>query len=210
MRIEKSFTVHSAPANVWAFLTDPHRVARALPGAAIHEQIDAQTYAGTVTVKVGPVATSYKGKMRFERLDQSAGVAEILASGQDVKGKGGAELRMTSNVVQKAPGQTEVNVISDVNITGILAQMGRGMIEQVSDQMFQIFTDAIRAELESDIAPPGGAPSVASAPTAPPIEVVSFGSKLIVGAAGRAVRRPAVLAILIGVAILLVWWLSLR
>jgi carbon monoxide dehydrogenase subunit G len=224
MRIEKSFTVKSAPPNVWAFLTDPHRVARALPGAAIQEQIDSQTFAGTVTVKVGPVATSYKGKMRFERLDQAAGVAEIVASGQDVRGKGGAEMRMTSNVVARGPRETEVTVVSEVNITGILAQMGRGMIEQVSDQMFQIFTDAVRAELETNEAETEPAPKTPASPgaiastgpavpqalpAAPPIEVVSFGSKLIVDAAWRTLRRPAVLVVLL-VVVLLVIWLSLR
>jgi preprotein translocase subunit SecF len=154
--------------------------------------------------------------MRFERLDAAAGIAEIVASGQDVRGKGGAELRMTSNVVARGPRETEVTVVSDVNITGILAQMGRGMIEQVSDQMFQIFTDAVRAELETDevaaeaaAGTPALATATAAAPAAPPIEVVSFGSKLVVGAAGRALRRPAVLAVLL-VVVLVVVWLSLR
>ena len=169
MRIEKSFVVKAAPAAVWAFLTDPQRIARALPGAAIQEQIDPQTYSGTMTVKVGPVSTSYRGQMRFEKLDQAAGVAEIVASGQDVRGKGGAEMRMTSRVVQRAPGETEVTVVSDVNITGILAQMGRGMIEQVSDQMFEIFTNAARVELEGNGAASGGATGSAPAPAAEPI-----------------------------------------
>lgn len=209
MRIEKSFVVKSAPATVWAFLTDPHRVARALPGAAIQEQIDPQTYTGTMTVKVGPVSTSYRGQMRFERLDAGAGVAEIVASGQDVRGKGGAEMRMTSHVVERTHGETEVTVVSDLNVTGILAQMGRGMIEQVSDQMFQIFTDAARVELEGDAAASGGAPGVARAPAAEPIEVVSFGGKLMGRAVGRAMRRPGFWAVVVVVAIVVVW-LSLR
>jgi carbon monoxide dehydrogenase subunit G len=209
MRIEKSFVVKADRATVWAFLTDPHRVARALPGAAIQEQIDPQTYTGTMTVKVGPVSTSYRGQMRFERLDASAGVAEIVASGQDVRGKGGAEMRMTSHVVERTPGETEVNVVSDLNITGILAQMGRGMIEQVSDQMFQIFTDAAGAELAATAAASAGAPVVTPAPAAEPIEVVSFGGKLIGRALGRAVHRPAFWAVVVAV-FLVVVWLSLR
>lgn len=205
MRIEKSFVVKAAPSAVWAFLTDPQRIARALPGAAIQEQIDPQTYSGTMTVKVGPVSTSYRGQMRFEKLDQAAGVAEIVASGQDVRGRGGAEMHMTSRVVQRAPGETEVTVVSDVNITGILAQMGRGMIEQVSDQMFEIFTNAARVELEGNGAASGGATGSAPAPAAEPIEVVSFGSKLIVSAVGRAMRRPGFWAVVIVVVIVVVW-----
>jgi carbon monoxide dehydrogenase subunit G len=208
MKIEKSFVVKSTPAAVWAFLTDPQRIARALPGAAIQEQIDPQTYTGTMTVKVGPVSTSYRGQVRFEQLDEAAGVAVIVATGQDVRGKGGADMRMTSHVVERAPGETEVNVVSDVNVSGILAQMGRGMIEQVGDQMFEIFTDAARVELEgnasmSPVAP--GAPAAARAPAAEPIQVVSFGSKLVGRAVGRAMRRPGFWAVVVVVIIVVVW-----
>lgn len=204
MKIEKSFVVKSSPAAVWAFLTDPQRVARTLPGAAIQEQIDPQTYAGTMTVKVGPVSTSYRGQVRFEQLDQASGTAVIVASGQDVRGKGGADMRMTSHVMERAPGETEVTVVSDVNITGILAQMGRGMIEQVSDQMFEIFTNAARVELEGNSASNGAAVS-ARAPVAEPIEVVSFGGKLVGRAVGRAMRRPGFWAAVVVVVIVVVW-----
>ena len=39
--------------------------------------------------------------------------------------------------------------MSLVNVTGMLAQMGRGMIQDVSDEMFQIFSERMRAELEA-------------------------------------------------------------
>ena len=150
--IEKQFVVNAARREVWAFLTDPSRVAGCLPGAAIAEQVDERTHAGTIAVKVGPVSARYKGTVRFERLDEAEGVAEIAAAGQDVRGKGGADLRMTSRVVERGPFETEVTVASTVNITGILAQFGRGMIQDVSDEMFRRFTGAMRAALE----PPDG------------------------------------------------------
>ena len=169
--IEKQFVVNAGRREVWAFLTDPSRVAGCLPGAAITEQVDERTHAGTIAVKVGPVSARYKGTVRFERLDEAAGVAEIAAAGQDVRGKGGADMRMTSRVVERGPAETEVTVSSAVNITGILAQFGRGLIQDVSDQMFRQFTDAMRAALES--APDGagaagaaGGSSVGDRPTA--------------------------------------------
>ena len=214
MRIEKSFTVKSARPNVWAFLTDPHRVARALPGAAIQEQIDPQTYAGTITVKVGPVATSYKGRCDSSVSTRQLASPRSLRRGQDVRGKGGAELRMTSTVVERGPRETEVAVVSDVNITGILAQMGRGMIEQVSDQMFQIFTDAVRAELETAAPAPDSPPAFAAAPVMagarPHLSkscrsgVSSCSTRLDAPCAG-----PQSSQCLLAVAILVVW-LSLR
>ena len=75
--IVKTFVVRSSPEQVWSFLIDPERVARCLPGAAITGKLDDRTWQGTMTVKVGPVSSSYKGKVAFEKLDASSRTAEI-------------------------------------------------------------------------------------------------------------------------------------
>ena len=235
MQIEKSFVVNAPAREVWAFLTDPHRVARCLPGAAITERIDDQSYTGTMTVKVGPVTANYRGKMRFERLDAAAGEAEIVASGQETKGKGGADMRMKSRVVERSPGETKVTVISDVNVVGVLAQFGRGMIQDVSDQLFQKFSTAMRRELEAPAAatapveaapaqenpttpPPPATPSpmemsaVAAVPpaTAPATEAVLDVGALGAAAAGRAasrtLRRPGFWIAVVVLALLMYWF----
>jgi carbon monoxide dehydrogenase subunit G len=169
MQIEKSFVVNAPAPAVWEFLTDPRKVASCLPGAAITNQLDDGGYAGTMTVKVGPVTANYRGKMRFEKLDAEAGDAEIVASGQETRGKGGADMRMKSHVAQRPDGATEVTVVSDVNVVGVLAQFGRGMIQDVSDQLFQKFTDAMRRQLETPAAPaPAMSAGGAEAQPAPP------------------------------------------
>jgi carbon monoxide dehydrogenase subunit G len=166
LEITKTIVIKAPPARVWAFLVDPHSVARCMPGAAITGRIDDRTYGGTMTVKVGPVSSSYRGRVVFERLDPEARTAEIVATGQDVRGKGGADLRLTSRLREVGPAETEVTAVSQVNITGILAQMGRGMVEDVSDQMFQIFSQRMRAELESAVDLAGG-PDEARPPRPP-------------------------------------------
>lgn len=234
MQIEKSFVVNAPAGEVWAFLTDPHKVARCLPGAAITEKIDDQSYTGTMTVKVGPVTANYRGKMRFERLDAAAGEAEIVASGQETRGKGGADMRMKSRVVERAPGETEVTVVSDVNVVGVLAQFGRGMIQDVSDQLFQKFSTAMRRELETSAAPPAtaapapvqetaaapAAPKVsemsavaatpAPAPPAPAAEAVldvgALGAAAAGRAAGRMVRRPGFWVAVLAAALAIYWF----
>lgn len=156
MEISKTFTVKAPPAEAWAFLTDPARVVACLPGAALTGQTDDGAYGGTIALKVGPVAATYRGTMRFERLDPVARTAEIVASGRDVRGKGGAEMRMTSRLIERAAGETEIVVSSQVNVMGVLAQFGRGMIEDVSDQLFERFVEAARAQLETAAASAGG------------------------------------------------------
>jgi len=164
--ITKTFTIQAPASKVWEFLIDPRRVARCLPGAAVTDQLDEKTWTGTMTVKVGPVQSSYKGKVVFERLDAAARSAEIVATGQDTKGKGGADLRLTSTLKEQPGGATEVTTVSRVNVTGILAQMGRGMIQDVSEQMFQVFSQRMRSELESAAAPAAASPAAPS-PAAP-------------------------------------------
>src|SRR5437868_10172320 len=161
--IVKTFVVRSSPEQVWSFLTDPEKVARCLPGAAITGKIDDKTWQGTMTVKVGPVSSSYKGKVAFERLDTKAHTAEILATGQDVRGRGGADLKLTSSLATKGPSETEVTTTSRVNITGILAQMGRGMVQDVGDQIFQVCTQCVRAELKAAPQTTGAQPAATTA-----------------------------------------------
>lgn len=208
MQITKTFVVRATPDAVWAFLTDPQRVASCLPGAALTGQTNERTYTGTITVKVGPVSTSYKGTVSFERLDRCGRTAEIVASGQDIRGKGGAEMRMTSALAERAPGETEVTVVSDVSVTGIVAQMGRGMIQDVSDQLFDQFTAAMAVALES--AGPASAASTEGAPRQrEPIQILSLGAQAVRHELGRAARRPATWAAVLVLALLL-WWLTGR
>ncbi len=239
LRFEHAFTVKASPEKVWAYLTDPYRVAPALPGAAITEKTGDGTWNGTITVKVGPVAARYKGTVRFEQLDPTARTATIVAKGQDLSGRGGADMKMESRLSEKTPGETEVAMVSEVNVTGIMAQFGRGLVQDVSNQMFQKFTEAAKAELEKPapspssssssiplatasiaaagetplVVPPTSASAPAPAPPpsagAPPIEVVSFGTKILARAVGRMMRKPAfwiVVAAIVGLAV----WLSSR
>jgi carbon monoxide dehydrogenase subunit G len=213
LEITKTVVINAGPEKVWSFLVDPQSVARCLPGAAITEKLDEKTYAGTMTVKVGPVSSSYRGKVVFERLDAVARTAEIVASGHDVRGRGGADLRLSSSLREIGQGQTEVTAVSQVNITGILAQMGRGMVQDVSDQMFQIFSQRMRTELE------GGAPGRTSAPAPAPgavrapapapeaLDVGSLGARVAGRAALRGLTTPVPLWVVL-IAMLALYLLS--
>jgi len=195
--IEKSFVVDAPAAAVWELLTDPARVASCLPGAAITGKEDDKTWVGTMTVKVGPVTASYRGKIRFERLDAVAREAEIAASGQETRGKGGADMRMKSRVVERGPAETEVTIVSDVNVVGVLAQFGRGMIQDVSDQMFLKFTEAMRRQLAAPAVAGGAATTTAptaaaaAAPTATAAAAPTATATTVPAAAPAAKAPPA-------------------
>jgi carbon monoxide dehydrogenase subunit G len=171
IQIEKTFQVEEPVDRVWSLLSDPRRVATCVPGASITEQVDEKTYKGTISVKVGPSATDYKGELQIVRLDADNHEIEIIGRGQDVKGRGSASMKMTGRASALASGATEVTSVSEVNVVGILAQMGARVIQEVSNVIFTQFVKNFQAQLRmpSDAAPaeakPLSAASVAWAAT---------------------------------------------
>jgi carbon monoxide dehydrogenase subunit G len=185
MKIEQKSSINAPPQNVWAVLTDPYQVVSCLPGATITGKIDDRTYTGTMTVKVGPVMAAYKGRICFERLAPDIYEAEIAGHGQEEKGKGGAEMRMVSRLYTLESGGTEVTVSAEVNLIGLLAQFGRGVIQDVSDHLFQQFTASMKHKLEADL--PGDRPHPPA--QAEYVNVFSLGTTAFGRAIGRLIRR---------------------
>jgi uncharacterized protein len=168
LRIEKTFQVKEPLDKVWSFLSDPRKVAVCVPGAQITEQVDEKTYKGAISVKVGPSVTDYKGEVTIVRLDPQNHEIEILGKGQDVRGRGSASMKMTGKLRALADGATEVTSISELNVVGILAQMGSRVITEVSNIMFAEFAKNFQTHLE-------GLADASEAPTeATPISAFSL------------------------------------
>jgi uncharacterized protein len=163
--IEKTFRVDEPIEKVWALLSDPRRVATCVPGAQITEQVDDKTYKGTIKVKVGPSVNDFKGELQVLRLDAQTYELEILGKGQDVRGKGSASMKMTGKL-QTVDGGTEVISSSELNVVGILAQMGARVITEVSNIMFEQFVNNFKKQLQ--------APDGASVESAKPISGVGL------------------------------------
>lgn len=153
LKIEKTFQVPEPVDKVWGFLSDPRKVATCVPGAQITEQVDENTYRGAISVKVGPSVTNYKGEVQILRLDAEKHEIEILGKGQDVRGRGSASMKMTGKLSALAAGGTEVTSISEVNVVGILAQMGSRVITEVSNVMFDAFTRNFQERLKAPDVP---------------------------------------------------------
>jgi len=149
-RIEERFVVKAPAAAVWAYLIDPRRVVTCLPGAELSEIVDERTFHGLVKVKVGPVGVSYRGRVRLEEVDEAARRVRMTAEGREASGAGSAKMRMESRLVEGPGGETEVTVTAEVDVAGKLVQFGRGMIEQVSHQVFSQFAECVRCTLEAE------------------------------------------------------------
>ncbi len=158
-RIEERFTVRAPIDRVWSYLVDPRQVVRCLPGAELTRVVDERTFLGTVKVAVGPVTVMYQGRVVLDEVDAAARRARMVGEGREGAGSGSARMTMESRLAPLPGGATEVTVLAEVDVVGRLVQLGRGMIEQVSRQLFAQFAGCVRTTLEAarGAAPPAGA-----------------------------------------------------
>ena len=162
MDLNHTFTVNQPIAETWVVLTDLERIAPCLAGAELHE-VHGDVFKGGVKIKVGPIVAQFKGEAQFVELDNVNFRAHLKASGRDIGGKGNASATITAQLTPITPTSTSVNVVTDLAITGKVAQFGRGALADISEKLIAQFADNLNALIDRE----GGAPAPsASAPVA--------------------------------------------
>ena len=136
-KIEERFEVQAPVDRVWKYLIDPQSVVQCLPGAELLEMQDEHNFLGAIKVKVGPLSMSYKGHAKFTEVNEETHQVRMVGDAREVGGSGSTKVSMLSTVVALPNGGSEVVVNAEVDLVGRIVQFGRGMIEEVSRQMFR-------------------------------------------------------------------------
>lgn len=185
MELNNAFEVDRPIAEAWALLTDIERIAPCMPGAQL-EEIEGDEFRGSVKVKVGPITAQYKGAANFVEKDEAGHKAVIKGTGRDSRGQGNASALITAQLSDIGGGKTKVEVNTDLQITGKVAQFGRGVIGDVSEKLLNQFVDCLQSKIlaESTVAaaesavaaaPAAGAAAAVSATPPPPVAAASSG-----------------------------------
>ncbi|GGF53805.1 hypothetical protein GCM10011519_29640 [Marmoricola endophyticus] len=161
MQLTHRFTVPASKDTTWAAFDDIESVAECFPGALV-TSVEGDTFEGTVKVKLGPIALVYKGTGTFTEKDEASGRMLIVAKGKDKRGNGTAGADVVATLTPHGD-SCDVEVVTDLAITGKPAQFGRGVIQDVSDKLLGQFVTC----LESKVGSGAGERPPASAPTAP-------------------------------------------
>jgi carbon monoxide dehydrogenase subunit G len=132
-----------------------------MPGAQLQE-VEGDEYRGIVKVKVGPITAQYKGKAMLIEQDSRGGRAVLRAEGRDTRGQGNANATITATMTPDGDG-TKVVVVTDLTVTGKVAQFGRGVLADVSAKLLGQFVDCLESSVLS------GAQAAASAPAEAPL-----------------------------------------
>jgi len=221
MELTNEFTVDVALEQAWAILTDVERIAPCLPGAQLRE-VEGDEYRGVVKVKVGPITTSYEGTARFVELDEASRRVVLKAEGRETRGQGNANALVTATM-SPAGSSTLVTVVTELSITGKVAQFGRGVLADVSAKLLEQFvvnlettvlsapsaTEPASADATSTSATPAAsalgdagasqrAVRIIDSPEPEPVDVVDL-------AGGSLMRRGAPVLIVAVVVAIIVW-----
>lgn len=182
MKIENSFEVPVPVSEAWALLMSIEDVVGCLPGAELDEVIDESTYKGTFAVRIGPISVTLGGTMQFEQRDDARHIGRLKGQASDPRGRGGAVSHITFRL-EPVSDRTRIDIETDVQLSGALAQYGRGagMISNLAGRIIDRFAECLRARIvQARAHRPEDSDALSSADGAPPVDLGRMGLEVMV------------------------------
>jgi carbon monoxide dehydrogenase subunit G len=149
MQLSDSFTLAVPVERLWAVLTDVELIAPCVPGFKLKEISDPD-YIGKMTIKVGAVTVTYDATITFVERDDDARRAVLSVKGREARGGGAVEATVTANLSEE-DGRTTAEMVTDLEISGRVAQFGRGIIADVASRLTGQFVENLNSKV---LAPP--------------------------------------------------------
>jgi len=190
MELKNSFTVAADVETAWRVLLDVPRIAPCMPGAELTEAADGRHFKGNAKLRVGPVQLTFAGEAELTEVDEVSHTARLSAQGNDTKGRGAARAEVTFVLVAE-DGHTRVDITTDLNLTGSVAQYGRasGLIDAIAGQIIADFAKNLEAQMVSEPGvEPAGAATEATPPAAAPADNSISGISLVLRALWAIIR----------------------
>jgi uncharacterized protein len=141
MDLTHRFSVPAGVHEAWNAFNDVEQLAPCFPGATITNVQDDE-FTGELKIKLGPAALDYNGSGRYLERNETEHRVLIEANGNDSRRKGTAAVTMTASFTQNGA-NTDVEVLTNLAITGKPAQFGEEVIADVSEKLLDQFVDCI-------------------------------------------------------------------
>lgn len=146
MKLENSFEVDAPPERAWDLLMDVPRIVPCMPGATLDEVVDDSNWKATMQVKLGPIGLVFATDVSRDQVDEAARRVTLAAKARETRNRGRASATIESSLAP-VDGGTRVDIVTDLSLSGTVAQYGRGMIEDISSQMVTSFAQCLQAQL---------------------------------------------------------------
>jgi carbon monoxide dehydrogenase subunit G len=146
LRLENSFSVQASPEAAWDLLLDVPRVIPCMLGAQLLEVVDESAWKARMDVKIGPVALAFDTDVSRESVDGSGRRVTLAARARERRGRGGAQATVDSSLTT-VDGATRIDIVTNLTLSGSVAQYGRGMVQALSTQLVGRFAECLEAQL---------------------------------------------------------------
>jgi len=146
--IRQHFTLPHPIAEVWALMSDLRAAVASMPGAELDEPADGGQIAGRISVRLGPIRTTFAGQAAVTR-DDAARRVVIDGEGRD-KAHGSRARGSIGYRLSEAEGgaATAVDVVLSYRLSGMLAQFGRSdLVRDVIQRLGVAFAQNLDARL---------------------------------------------------------------
>ena len=161
MLLQNEIEIDLSIGEAWMVLTDLERIAPCLPGATLDRR-DGDRFDGSVKIKVGPIGAHFRGTAHFVERDEGTHRAVISAAGTDPRGGSSASAEVRAQLEAIDAARTRVLIDTELDISGKVAQFGRGAVADVSSRLLAQFA----LNLAADLTPPESASGASTtAPT---------------------------------------------
>jgi carbon monoxide dehydrogenase subunit G len=147
VKFNQRAVIAAAREPLWDFLMDVPKVAQSLPGVEKVEQLDPDTYQGTLKIRVGPISINLQGKIIVEQRDRDSWRATLRADASDRMAAGAVKAKTTMELKDLSPTETEMSVDTDVSIMGKIGEFGQPIIRKKADAMLKEFVENIKKQL---------------------------------------------------------------
>ena len=146
MKLENSFEVAAPPEKAWDLLMDVPRIVPCMPGAKLDEVVDESNWKATMQVKLGPISLTFATDVERKKVDEANRRVVLGANARETRNRGRASATIESSLAP-TDGGTKIDLVTDLSLSGTVAQYGRGMIEDISSQMVTSFAQCLQAQL---------------------------------------------------------------
>jgi carbon monoxide dehydrogenase subunit G len=112
----------------------------------------ADRVSGSVKLKVGAMTVAYRGSVEIVEADEPARTIVMRAQGREQAGQGSVSATITTGMSER-DGSTLVTLVTDLSLTGRVAQFGRGLMSEISGRLLTEFAGNLEQGVLQETSP---------------------------------------------------------